>query len=185
MAIKVGALKKGIVDKGQYEGRVCTKMVLGNGIAYGENTLLTKIVDAGLKLVMISGDFTANVDILTVIKDLNSWGYKVIFDTDSWDEVWPMVRFKNLILSVEINIPTEWEPVNYLSHITTYFREKDEMRFKINDKQDYNKFREFQKTKSISAPMKILEVSKEYKNTFEVILKDDLASMDNLIIKYI
>lgn len=178
-------MKKGIVDKWQYAGRVCTRIMLWNWMAYKVETVMDKIVEYWLKLVCMQGDFSTNVDIMTVIQGLNSAGYKVIFMTDSWDEVWPIVRFKSVILSISMEIPVDWEVVNYLPQMTSYLREKDEVLFKIENKGDYDKFRAFQKTKNISAPMKILEVKWDYKEAFENMLMKEVASMDNLIIKYV
>ena len=185
MAIKISSITKSVVDKGQHEWKVCTLIKLGSWLGYKPETALDKIVNLGLKLIAIEWDFAANGDIITVINGLNSAGYKIIFFTDSGDEVWPMIRFKWITLSIEISIPIEWELVNYLPHITTYFREKDEMRFKIKEKKDYDKFREFQKTKNISLPIKILEVDTEYKTAFENMIYSDVANMEKLIIKYI
>ena len=185
MAIKISSITKGVVNIGQHEWKICTRVKLGTWLGYKFETVLDKIVANNLKLVLIEGDFTANTDIITVIKELSNSGYTIIFSTDSGDEVWPMVRFKNVVLSILTSIPSDDEVVNYLPHITSYCRWKDEMRFTIKDKWDYTKFREFQKTKNISEPLKILEVDQSYKTAFENIIMAELASMDKLIIKYI
>lgn len=183
MSIRVSSLKKWIISTWQYSGRPATLVKFWAGVWYKIETVVDKIVDLGLKLVAIEGDFTTNSEIITPIKELSQAWYKIVYITDSWDEVWPMVRFKNVVLSILINIPKDWETVEYLPHITSYFREKDEIRFSIKTKWDYNDFREFQKTKDIAAPTKILEVDPEYLEVFKWVLNSDVASMENLIIK--
>lgn len=186
MVINASLARKGIITYWKYEGRIATIVRLWEWLISRADTISNRIVEQWLKLVSIEWDFTAHSEIIDAIKWLCSSGYTVIYKTDSWDEVWPMVRFKTLILSILVEIPKEWEVVNYLPHLTNYLREKDELRFKISDKWDYDSFRNFQKTKNISAPMKILEVDNNYREAFENNLFGDIAgNMENLIIKYV
>ena len=183
--MKVTNVSRALVGYGLNEWRVCTRVILWGWIVMWASKLLERIIKEDLKLISMEWDFTSNTEVIEVIRGLSGAGYEIIYNTDSWDDIWAMVSCKNVSLSIKIEIPVDWEEVNFVPQILSYFKTKDEIRFSVKDKTDYDNFRHFQKTKNISNPTKILEVALDYKNAFENNLFKDVLPMDKIIVKYV
>lgn len=182
--MRLGQIQKWLVPFWKNEWRVAVTCKVWDWMQIWPDKALERILALNNKLVCFDWDFSWNPDVFTIINWLvNAW-YEIVYSTDAWDEVWSMVRLRNLILSIKVNIPEEGKQTNFLPHVLNYVQEKDELRFEINSKEDYKKFRDFEKTMNIIRPSIVLEVNKEFQTGIESIIKDELIGLDRIIIKY-
>ena len=180
--MRIWKVEKELVSFGKNEWRIATIVKVWEWVTNWAPKVLEKVIALWNKLVCFEWDFTSNPDVYTVVSWLcNSW-YEVIYNTDAGDEIWNMVRLRNIILSIKVNIPKPDKQVSFIPWVLNYMQEKDELRFEIQNKQDWLDFRAFEKTMNIIKPAIILEVNKEF--DILSIIKDELIWLDRIIIKY-
>lgn len=181
--MRIKTVEKDIIDFGVHQWKIATIIVLWWNIA-SEARTLEKIVNMWEKLVVFKWDILNNPDSVSIISQINLAGYTAIVNTDAWDEIAPLMRYKNVSVSMFIDIPKDWVESVFNANNLTYLRERDEIRFSVNTIKDYEDFCNFSKVKNIHIPYKVLEIQAEnYERMKDYILKGTLSY--NTILKLV
>ena len=115
-----------------------TKYAYEDGVEYSIKNILTKISKYKCQYVCITGgEPLLQDDVIELIKNLFNKDYFVIIETNGSISIKKIVKFKDLVISLDVKCPSsKMDKENKLENIKL-LRKNDQLKFIVKDKKDY------------------------------------------------